>query len=281
MIQRIRRSRMFGWDRNPLRRRIDRVEAVMLSGLIVLFLAAAPVLAAVTGHWTWAAGIRHHSEAAWRQVSATVQRGAAAQRDGSAGPAGTVWVLARWTAPDGTGRPAAQRLGCGQSCGGGGRQHAGLGQSCGLADRTAAAAYAAARLDCVCRSAGAIRGGTHGLALAGRPRRAMPARPAPSRGLGPSMGGSGATVDPAALITSCYPGYAVRPHTGRQHVPVHVIVSAGDFRAAKSRAAGGRPMERPPANARFPLLARGARPLPCLSSLSSFPQTSSPEGPLP
>lgn len=102
MIQRIRRSRMFGWDRNPLRRRIDRVESVMVIGLIAAFLVAAPVLAAVAGHGTWAASLRQQrADAAWRQVSATVQRGAPAQRDGSPGPAGTVWVLARWTAPDG------------------------------------------------------------------------------------------------------------------------------------------------------------------------------------
>ena len=43
MIQRIRRSRMFGWDRNPLRRRIDRVEAGMLAGLIMAFLIGAPL----------------------------------------------------------------------------------------------------------------------------------------------------------------------------------------------------------------------------------------------
>jgi hypothetical protein len=41
---------MLGWDRNPLRRRIDRVEAAVVAGLAVVFLAAAPVLMAVTGH---------------------------------------------------------------------------------------------------------------------------------------------------------------------------------------------------------------------------------------
>lgn len=101
MFQRIHRSRMFGWDGNPLRRRIDRVEAVMVTGLIVVFLAAAPVLALVTGHWDWAAGAGHRPAAAWRQVPATVQRGASAPRDGSSGSAGQVWVLARWMAPGG------------------------------------------------------------------------------------------------------------------------------------------------------------------------------------
>ena len=58
MIQRIRRSRMFGWDRNPLRRRVDRVEAAMLAGLIMVFLIGAPILVAVAGHWAQAAGMR-------------------------------------------------------------------------------------------------------------------------------------------------------------------------------------------------------------------------------
>ena len=45
----VRRSRMLGWDRNPLRRRIDRVEAGMVAGLILVFLVVAPVLVAVAG----------------------------------------------------------------------------------------------------------------------------------------------------------------------------------------------------------------------------------------
>lgn len=101
MFQRIHRSRMFGWGHNPLRRRIDRVEAVMVTGLIVVFPAAALVLAVVTGHRTWGAGVGHRPAAAWRQVPATVQRGASAQRDDSSGSARKVWVLARWVAPDG------------------------------------------------------------------------------------------------------------------------------------------------------------------------------------
>jgi hypothetical protein len=93
---------MLGWDRNPLRRRIDRAEAGMVAGLILVFLITAPVLAAAAVHWTRAAGIRQqHAEAAWRQVAATVARSAAAQRDDSPGSDGTVWKPARWTAPDG------------------------------------------------------------------------------------------------------------------------------------------------------------------------------------
>jgi hypothetical protein len=93
---------MLGWDRNPLRRRIDRVEAGMVAGLIMVFLITAPVLAAVAGHWTRATGIRQQrAEITWRQVPATVGMSASAHRDGFPGPADTVWKPARWTAPDG------------------------------------------------------------------------------------------------------------------------------------------------------------------------------------
>ncbi len=102
MKQPMRRSRMLGWDGNPLRRRNDRLEAGMVAGLIVVFLIAAPMLAAVAGHWTRIAGTQQQrAEMTWRQVTATVQRSASGQQDGPAGPADTVWKPARWTAPDG------------------------------------------------------------------------------------------------------------------------------------------------------------------------------------
>ena len=98
----MRRSRLVGWDRNPLRRRIDRVEAVLLAGLIAAFLIAGPVLAVVAGHWIRSAGLREQrAEAAWRPVSATVLQGALPEGGGVPYAADTVWVLARWTAPDG------------------------------------------------------------------------------------------------------------------------------------------------------------------------------------
>jgi hypothetical protein len=91
---------MLGWDRNPLRRRIDRVEAAMVTGLIAVFLISAPVLAAVAGHWIGSAGMRaQRAEVAWRLVPATVQGNAQGQIP--SGPPGKVWMSARWTAPDG------------------------------------------------------------------------------------------------------------------------------------------------------------------------------------
>ncbi len=102
MIQRIRRSRMFGWDRNPLRRRIDRVEAGMLAGLIMAFLIGAPVLVAGAGHLARAAGLRAlRTQATWSQVSATVPSAAPNQSDEFSGQLDTVLLPGRWTAPDG------------------------------------------------------------------------------------------------------------------------------------------------------------------------------------
>jgi hypothetical protein len=67
---------MLGWVRNPLRRRIDRVEAAMIAGLIAVFLISAPVLAAVARHCIGSAAMREQrAEAAWRLVPATVQGG--------------------------------------------------------------------------------------------------------------------------------------------------------------------------------------------------------------
>jgi hypothetical protein len=102
-IMRIRRSRMLGWDRNPLRRRIDRLEAAVIAGLIAVFLISAPLLGTAAGHWSDSAAMREQrAEMAWRLVPATVQGNA--QRQIPSGPAGTVWMMARWTAPDGQAR---------------------------------------------------------------------------------------------------------------------------------------------------------------------------------
>ncbi len=109
MFQGIRRSRMFGWDGNPLRRRTDRLEAGMLAGLIMVFLIGAPILVAVAGHLAQAAGMRAlRAEATWTQVSATVQRPASGQSNTSPGPEGTLWMQRRWTAPDG--QPRSGRI---------------------------------------------------------------------------------------------------------------------------------------------------------------------------
>jgi hypothetical protein len=89
-------------DRNPLRRTIDRIEAVIAGGLVVAFLAGAPLAAVAGGHAAYgsAARIAHAQQAAWHQVPAVLLATAPAARYRQ----DQVNAQARWTAPDGTGR---------------------------------------------------------------------------------------------------------------------------------------------------------------------------------
>ena len=87
-------------DRNPLRRTMDRVEAMVAGGLVIAFLAGGPLAAVAAGHAVYSAGSRtaHAQQATWRQVPAVLLA--------AAPPAGfrqdQVTVPARWTGPDGT-----------------------------------------------------------------------------------------------------------------------------------------------------------------------------------
>jgi Protein of unknown function (DUF3592) len=79
---------------------MDRVEAVVIGGLVVAFLAAAPLAAVAAGHAAYGMASRtaHAQQAAWRQVPAVLL--ATAQAAGHRQYQAT--VQARWTAPDGT-----------------------------------------------------------------------------------------------------------------------------------------------------------------------------------
>ena len=112
-------ARRIGLDRNPLRRRIDRVQAALALLLIAAFLTAAPVLTAVAGHWARTVGLgQEHAQRAWREVTAIVVRGPATGRAGTFSAWGPVRARARWTAPDGRERSglvpviAGTRTGC-------------------------------------------------------------------------------------------------------------------------------------------------------------------------
>lgn len=92
-------SRRLGWDRNPLRRGTDRVEAGVLAGLLAAFLIGAPILALVAGRMTDANELsRQHSERSWRQVPATLVVSPTTIVDSAFG-SGDAWVPARWSAP--------------------------------------------------------------------------------------------------------------------------------------------------------------------------------------
>jgi hypothetical protein len=94
-----RLARWLGFDRNPLRRGTDRVEAVLRLILVILLVAGVPVAAVAAGRWAdhqalhWAKAQR----AANHQVTAILLRDSPATR--SPDPYSSVqgnWVPARW-----------------------------------------------------------------------------------------------------------------------------------------------------------------------------------------
>jgi hypothetical protein len=87
-------------DRNPLRRVMDRVEATVVGGLVVAFLAGAPLAAVAAGHAAYSLGSRtaHAQQATWRRVPAVL----AATAPAAGFRQDQVTVQASWTAPDGT-----------------------------------------------------------------------------------------------------------------------------------------------------------------------------------
>lgn len=88
-------------DSNPLRRRFDRVEAVILAGLLVTFLIAAPFAALFAGRWAYGSALqaRRAELTASHRVSAVLLTSATRDPAGYAASA-----RASWTAPDGTRR---------------------------------------------------------------------------------------------------------------------------------------------------------------------------------
>jgi hypothetical protein len=85
-------------DRNPLRRTVDRVEAMVVGGLVVAFLAGVPLAAVAAGHVIYSVGSRtaQSQQATWRQVPAVLAAPAPGYRQYQ------VTAQASWTAPDGT-----------------------------------------------------------------------------------------------------------------------------------------------------------------------------------
>jgi hypothetical protein len=104
---------MFARKRNPLLRRSDRIEIVMLVGLFAFFLLGAPILA-----W-WTAGLSYRSDQqaiAWErdnlhEVAAVLDR---ATTDGQATP---YTAQASWKAPDGTPRSGPIAVAAGEQPG--------------------------------------------------------------------------------------------------------------------------------------------------------------------
>lgn len=93
-------------DRNPLRRRVDRIEALILVALVAVFLAAAPLTAMGVGRWAWdgAAAAARSERATWHPVPAVVLESVPRAQDNPYGAGYLAQVPARWTARDGTPR---------------------------------------------------------------------------------------------------------------------------------------------------------------------------------
>jgi hypothetical protein len=97
---RIARGRRF--DRNPLRRVTDRIETVVVTILVVAFLAGAPLAVLAAGGWAHAAAQRAEfsQRADRREVTATLLRGPASRATYTSNM--VTWAdAARWVAPDG------------------------------------------------------------------------------------------------------------------------------------------------------------------------------------
>jgi hypothetical protein len=72
-----RLSRRLGFDRNPLRRRWDRVETWIMAGLLTLFLAGVPLTWLGVGRWVQQGGMREQrAQQTWHAVPAVVLHGA-------------------------------------------------------------------------------------------------------------------------------------------------------------------------------------------------------------
>jgi hypothetical protein len=95
-------GRRVGLDRNPLRRPIDRVATGLRAGLLVVFLASAPLLSMVGAHWAGHNGnVQLRAQRQWHRVSAVLLHSAPAPAVYANGLNGGAWEPARWTAPDG------------------------------------------------------------------------------------------------------------------------------------------------------------------------------------
>lgn len=94
-------------DRNPLRRRIDRIETLIAVVLVVVFAAVSPASALAAGRSAYQAGVgvaRDAEHAGWRQVSAVLVKDAYYPAGVARGLLTIAEAPARWIAPDGTRR---------------------------------------------------------------------------------------------------------------------------------------------------------------------------------
>lgn len=98
-------ARQLGVDRNPLRRPADRIEAALRFAVLILIIAGVPIATIAVGRTVDHLTHRHiqAQQAADHQIRAVLTQDA--RPTGAPDPYSNVpmtWVLARWTAPNGT-----------------------------------------------------------------------------------------------------------------------------------------------------------------------------------
>jgi len=103
--------RRLGWDRNPLRRRVDRVQTILTSVFLVVLLVLAPAVAALAGAHAYASGINaeKREKSSFRQVTATVLKVTEISGDGS-GHFLHERALLQWKDPSGSVRTGLATL---------------------------------------------------------------------------------------------------------------------------------------------------------------------------
>ena len=99
--------RRLGWDRNPMRRATDRIQALLRAVLLAMLVIGGPIATAYVGHaaYTSAARAARAQAVAWHRVPALILR---------VGPVATLWqrpdttgpatLSVRWTTPQGASR---------------------------------------------------------------------------------------------------------------------------------------------------------------------------------
>lgn len=95
-------GQMLAGDDNPLRRPVDKLESAIITGLVVAFLIAAPLLAIFAVRAAGAATASEmRAERDWKPVTVVLRQSAAEGAIGLDGDLDTAWVTAQWTMPGG------------------------------------------------------------------------------------------------------------------------------------------------------------------------------------
>jgi hypothetical protein len=93
-------ARRLGFDHNPLRRRLDLIDAWLLPAVIAAFLTVGPLVAGGVGLWVHADNAAaQRAQRSWHEVRAVVLKPVPGPAmPGNSGNSWLAWAPARWTA---------------------------------------------------------------------------------------------------------------------------------------------------------------------------------------